>query len=78
MGLDPAPKQQQPKYGWTELNQILQANFSSHDVDVNNIKLNIDLYGYSLNKEEVIKEAQSNGYKVTDAGNNQLIFELDN
>lgn len=76
--LDPAPKHQRPKYGWEELNQILQANFSSHDLDVNTLKLEIDLDGYSLNKEEVIDEARNKGYKATDGGNNLVIFELDN
>lgn len=78
MSLDPAPKHQRPKYGWTELNQILQANFSSQDVDVNNVKLEIDLYGYSLNKEEVINKARNKGYKATDVGDNKVVFELDN
>lgn len=67
--LDPKPERKNPQHSWDYLNSLLQTN--------------IKLYGhatirhadYSMSKNEIIAEAEKQGYKVTDNGNNHLKFE---
>lgn len=72
--LDPKPTLQNPLLGWEDLNSLLQNNFKI--ADKNNLpKATVDISKYEMSKEEVISVAQSQGYKVSDAGNDYLVFE---
>lgn len=64
MGLSPKPNPQPIKKGWAELDQVLTNSFSN---PISNPPFAvIFLNEYSLSKEEIIKEAEANGYVVTE------------
>lgn len=72
--LDPKPTTQNPLLGWDDLNRRLQASFM-----IANKKeapsLTIDVSEFEMSKEEIIAEVQSQGYKVSDSGNDYLVFK---
>ncbi|API89058.1 hypothetical protein BKP56_07230 [Marinilactibacillus sp. 15R] len=72
--LDPKPTAQNPLKGWKDLNSLLQSNFKVADKN-NAPKATVDISKYEMSKEEIISVAQSQGYKVTDLGNDYLKFE---
>lgn len=75
MSLDPRPENYQrlPKRNWEDLNRSLQFYFKKGRFDKPFFIVNVN--EYEMTKEEIIKEAESKGYKVTDLSNNELKFE---
>lgn len=70
--LEPKPNWENPNHSWDHLNHLLQANFKMHG---NRTSVVIDLNDYSISKEEIITEAEKQGYTVTEASKNQLRFK---
>ncbi|GAE32453.1 hypothetical protein [Halalkalibacter hemicellulosilyticus] len=58
--LDPKPQNKGSLYSWKELNRTLQLNSEVPGDE----GLLIDLRQFSLTKEEIIIEAEKQGYKV--------------
>lgn len=69
--LDPKPKQENPSLSWKDLNDLLQANFNMTGIESATIKLK----NYAIPKEEIISEAEKQGYKVTELQGGSLRFE---
>lgn len=69
--LDPRPNPENPKFSWDYLNNLLQANFNMPGVK----SATINLDDYAIPKEEIIAEAEKQGYKVTESSGNNLRFE---
>ncbi|MGE7766673.1 hypothetical protein [Peribacillus sp. NPDC096540] len=68
--LDPRPNSK-PLYSWQELNEYLQLNFKAPG----NLETTIDVRNYSMSKDEIIHEAEKQGYKVYEKGEHQLEFK---
>lgn len=60
--LEPRPINREPRYSWDDLNIMLQNTFS----DPSKESLLIDLRQFKISKEDIIPEAESQGYKVTE------------
>lgn len=70
-GLNPRPKYNGPLYSWDRLNQVLQSNFNGPGEHT----VMIDLRAYSIPKNEIITEAEKQGYKVSEQSPYFLKFE---
>lgn len=75
MSLDPKPKEynQLPKRTWEDLNRSLQFYFREGRFEKPYFALSVN--DYEMSKEEIIKEAESKGYKVTETTKDNLKFE---
>lgn len=75
MGLDPRPENYQPlpKRTWEDLNRSLQFYFKKGHFDKPYFIAYV--HDYEMSKEEIIKEAESKGYKVTEPTTDNLKFE---
>ncbi|WP_164219395.1 hypothetical protein [Virgibacillus sp. YIM 98842] len=69
--LDPRPESQKPKYSWDELNIMLQNTFT----DPSKKSLLIDLRQFKISKEDIIPEAEKQGYKVSEEKEHYLRFK---
>jgi hypothetical protein len=69
--LDPRPITPPAKYSWDTLNNTLQAGFKTPGKK----SVVIDLRNYDLTKEEIVTEAESQGYKVSEESEFYLRFE---
>ncbi|MFR2911878.1 MAG: hypothetical protein ACLTCC_03045 [Staphylococcus hominis] len=69
--LSPKPNRQFVPKNWEYLDEALQRRFNSN---INHPQYSINVNDYAMSKEEIIKEAQKNGYKVTSNGD-YLKFE---
>lgn len=69
--LDPRPEYKGPLYSWEDLNRILQARFNQPG----EAWAVIDLRQFSIPKNEIIAEAEKQGYKVFEQGDYHLRFE---
>lgn len=69
--LDPRPTYNGPLYSWDYLNRLLQSNFNKPG----KCSAMIDLRTYSIPKEEIIIEAEKQGYKVSEQSGHFLKFE---
>lgn len=70
MGLSPKKELQHRNQSWSDIDAILQSNIN-YVGDTATISLN----DYpSLNKAEIIAEAEKNNYTVSDKGNGYLEF----
>ncbi|MDR4314982.1 Uncharacterised protein [Niallia circulans] len=68
--LDPKPEKNR-LYTWEDLNDYLQLHFKSPGSFVPTI----DVRQYSMTKEEIISEAETQGYKVSQPREHILKFE---
>ncbi len=75
MSLDPRPENYNalPKRTWKDLNNSLQFYFKKGHHDKPYFIMNVN--DYEMSKEEIIKEAESKGYKVTEPTAGNLKFE---
>lgn len=75
MSLDPKPENYRrlPKKTWEDLNRELQFYFTKGRFD--NPYFIANANDYEMTKEEIIKEAESQGYKVTEPTVDNLKFE---
>ncbi|WP_078428760.1 hypothetical protein [Alkalihalobacterium alkalinitrilicum] len=69
--LDPRPEYNGPLHSWDNLNSVLQTNFNKPGKNF----ATIDLRKYSIPKDEIITEANKQGYKVSENGEHFLRFE---
>ncbi|MFP7201921.1 hypothetical protein SFC08_13180 [Lysinibacillus halotolerans] len=70
--LDPRPNKQGSNYSWDDLNRFIQSQLSQFGVDKT---LPIDVRNYSMSKEEIISEAEKQGYKVIEKDEYYLEFK---
>ncbi|NMH67271.1 hypothetical protein HF072_00435 [Bacillus sp. RO3] len=68
--LDPRPSDIKELYSWDVLNSTLQTAFKQPGEKT----AVIDLRQFSLTKEEIVTEAESQGYTVTEEYNHYLRF----
>lgn len=69
--LDPKPNQDHDLYSWDHLNRKLQASFGELNIGW----AVIDCRKYSIPKDEIAAEAESQGYKVIGQDEHHLRFE---
>ncbi|NIK12883.1 hypothetical protein [Alkalibacillus almallahensis] len=69
--LDPKLEYNGPLYSWENLNNLLQAHFNKPKAG----PAKIDLRQYSISKDEIIAEAEKQGYKVYEHNEHYLKFE---
>lgn len=69
--LDPRPESNGNLYSWDRLNFILQSKFN----EPRDNTATIDVRDYEMSKDEIITEAEIQGYKVTEPAENHLKFE---
>lgn len=69
--LDPRPDNSGRKYTWSELNSYLQMIFGRPG---DNHSITIQPDKYAMTKEEIIAEAQKQGYTVVETSNGYLTF----
>ncbi|CAG9620843.1 hypothetical protein [Sutcliffiella rhizosphaerae] len=69
--LSPRPLKQEKLFSWDDLNSQLLANFNMPGIDY----AVIDLQKYDMSKEEIIVEAEKQGYKVIEQAPHHLRFE---
>ncbi len=68
--LDPRPGSK-PLYDWQDLNEYLQVHFKFPS----NFVPSIDVRNYSMSKDEIITEAEKQGYKVFEVDEYNLEFK---
>ncbi|MBP1971568.1 hypothetical protein J2Z83_003719 [Virgibacillus natechei] len=74
MTLDPKPeKYEVKKKTWEDLNNSLNFYFTKGQFDRPYFIVNFN--EYEMSKEEIIEEAETKGYKVTEHKNDLLRFE---
>ncbi|API89399.1 hypothetical protein BKP56_09095 [Marinilactibacillus sp. 15R] len=73
MGLSQMPPNGTSKKNWKDLDQVLLANFKAKTFKENrSATINADEFEMSI--DEIVKEAESNGYKVQVLPNNMIRF----
>lgn len=72
--LSPKPQSQKPLLSWKDLDNLLVSNFEIADKN-DAPSATVDLSKYDLSLDEVKREAESKGYKVTDLGNDYVRFD---
>lgn len=68
--LDPKPDRKVP-YSWNVLNNVLKRSFKTPGTD----SVTVRPEQFEMSKDEIISEAEKQGYKVTDNNNGFLKFE---
>lgn len=71
--LDPRPSSVEASFTWEDLNRKLQSTFSGKST---NPALIIDSRDYLIPKDEIIAEAEKQGYKVSELNTNSHMLSF--